>query len=107
MSRWAPGNEEPVSFNKFAECVTDRVAGSPDADSLHHAGVAKLATAEVAIEHFGPFELVGFDAANEERLAGTQRPHEGIQRPFELSRQGWRPLPRLRAHGNIFGEQRS
>ena len=32
--------------------------------------------------------LVGLEASNEEGIAGTQGLHEGVQRAFELSRQG-------------------
>lgn len=37
-------------------------------------------------------ELVGFYAANEERLTHTERPHQHLEGTFELAAQSWRTL---------------
>ena len=47
----AAGDEEAVALDELGEGVADRVAGAPDPDGLHHAGVAELAAAQVAVEH--------------------------------------------------------
>ena len=50
VRRRASGNEESVSFDKFTESVTDRVAGPPDADGFHHSRIAQLSAAQFTIE---------------------------------------------------------
>ena len=35
--------------------------------------------------HHGLLELIGLDAAHKEGLAGTQRPHQQLQRPLKLA----------------------
>lgn len=42
--------------------------------------------------HHGLLKVVGFDAADEVRLAGNQRFHQGVQRPAELADQSWNAL---------------
>ena len=106
MSGRASADEEAVAFDELAEGVADGVSGAADADGLHHARVAQLAAAQVAIEEFGLLQFVGLDAAHEERLAGAERAHQRVQRALELGRQRRRPLARLRAHADVLGEQR-
>ena len=49
-------------------------------------------------------ELVRLDAADEEGIALAQGRHEELETLLELRAEGRRPLPRLRAHGEVAGE---
>ena len=49
--------------------------------------------------HHGLLEFIGLDAAHEEGLAGTQRPHQQLQRPLKLAAECGRALPGLGALG--------
>lgn len=52
------------------------------------------------LKHFSHhwfFKLIGFYAANEERLTHTERPHQHLQGTLELTAKSGRTLPGLNA----------
>ncbi len=105
VSRRDAVDEKPVPVDKLPERVPDRVAGPPDPDRLHHARVPQLAAAQLPVEDHRLLGLVRLDAADEERLTRRKGLHEQVEALLELGRERRGPLPRLRAHPYLLGEQ--
>ena len=55
--------------------------------------------------HHWFFELVGFDAADEEGRTSVERAHERVERALELSAERWRSLARLHAALHVRAEE--
>lgn len=97
VCRWNARDEKAISLHELVERMANRISGSANPDSFHHAGVSQLSTAETPVEHlrsdFGICKIVimrlireqeyfskhyhrflvfvRFDTSYEERLATT------------------------------------
>lgn len=43
--------KNPVSSQKFLECVANGISQFPNADRVHHAGVSQLTHAQLSVKH--------------------------------------------------------
>ena len=76
-------------------------------DGLHHASISQLPCAEFTIKAHRFLELVGFDAANKERLTSAEGGHQSIQGTLELKTESWRLLTSLCCLSNKRNDTRS
>lgn len=50
MSRFDSRHEDSVTVHKLNEGVSDGIAGPPDPDGLHHAGVSQLTDTQLSVK---------------------------------------------------------